>query len=375
MSPRDATLVAALVVTFASVAPSQAQTGGAVDTSKPVKLVNLDLTVPDSPALVILGLSSEKVVRPSVPKDLATTLLNGVDQHGNLQSGLAVDFAPLFLFAGNSLEYSDYHDHTRTQILGRTQVSFATTKGASDSDKSVRAGVGVRSTLWDRGDPRLDDGPGGLVECLNAIKVPVPDRVVATPDARQAWEDEQAKVLRPKVQACHAASAKRLWNASSLAIGIVPAFQSPTGESRDFKYAGAAVWAALALKLSTSAANFGQFVVQGRYRNKEMVPDKDNKGSFFEQDSGGVGLRLVLGEPVRALVIESEIGRQSPQNGDATNSFTLSAGGQLKLSDDLWLSAAVGGALKGSSAEQRGMFVLSSFKWALSKEPSIKSAP
>jgi hypothetical protein len=122
-------------------------------------------------------------------------------------------------------------------------------------------------------------------------------------------------------------------------------------------------------KLST----FGQFVAQGRYRNKEMVPDKSNEDSFFEQDSGGVGLRLVLGEPVRAFVLESEIGRQSPKNGDATTSFTLSGGGQLKLSDDMWLSASVGGALKGSSDEQRGMFVLSSLKWALSKEPSIKA--
>jgi hypothetical protein len=372
MSPRQHIVAATIAATLASAAPSHAQSGGAVDTSKAVKLVNLDLTVPDSPAFVILGLSPEKVVRPNAPKDLATTLLNGVDRHGNLQSGLAIDFAPLFLFAGNTLEYSDYHDHTGTQILGRTQISFATTKGASEGDKSVRAGFGFRSTLWDRGDPRLDDG---LVTCLNAIAVPVPSIALTDSEKRKAWEDEQAKTLRPKVQACHAASAKRLWNASSLAIGIAPAFQSPTGESSDFKYAGAAVWAALALKLSTSGSNFGQFIVQGRYRNKEMVPDKNNKGSFFEQDSSGLGLRLVLGEPVRAVVIESEVGKQSPKNGDATTSFTLSGGGQIKLSDDLWLSAAVGGALKGSVGEQRGLFVLSSFKWALSKEPSIKSAP
>jgi hypothetical protein len=38
---------------------------------------------------------------------------------------------------------------------------------------------------------------------------------------------------------------------------------------------------------STSRNNLGQFIVQGRYRNKESVPDSSNKGSFFEQESGG----------------------------------------------------------------------------------------
>jgi hypothetical protein len=150
---------------------------------------------------------------------------------------------------------------------------------------------------------------------------------------------------------------------------LAPALHSPTGESGDFEYAGIAVWASFAYKLS----GVGQFVAQGRYRNKELVPDKAQKGSFFEQDSSGLGLRLVLGEAVRAFVIESEIGRQSPANADSTTSFTLSGGGQIKLSDDMWLSASIGGALKGATSEQRGMFVLSSLKWALSKQPSIKA--
>lgn len=367
MKPRQS-LPCALALLAALVCGTSAHAQQSVLSDKAVKIVNLDLTVPDSPAFAILGLAPEKVVRPSAPKDLATTLLNGVDQYGNLQSGVAVDFAPLFLFAGNGLSYSDYHDHTGKQIAGRTQISLATTKGSSDADKSVRAAFGLRSTFWDKGDPRLDDD---LVKCLDAIDVPVPALPLPTQAQRDAWEAEQAKALRPKVGACQTASAKRNWNASSFAAGVAPAFQSPTGESSDFKYAGAAVWGSLALKLSTAKNSLGQFIVQGRYRNKEQVPDKNNKGTFFEQDSSALGLRLVLGEAVRAFVVESEIGRQSPTDGDAATSFTLSGGGQLKLSDELWLSVSIGGALKGSEAAQHGMFVLSSFKWALSKAPAI----
>ena len=360
MTRRLLVLSGTIALTLASAVMSHAQ----VNTANAVRLVNLDLVVPDSPAFVILGLSPEKVVRPGAPRDLATTFLNGIDQHGNVQAGIAVDFTPLFVFAGNNVTFASYRDHTSTQILGRTQVSFATSKGASQADKSVRAAFGLRSTLWDQGDPRLDQD---LVKCLDAIEVEPPATAITVPADIAAWEAAQTKILRPKVEACQSASAKRRWNASSLAVGIAPAFQSPTGESGDFKYRGAAVWASFSYKLSA----IGQFVAQGRYRNKEQVPDKNRPGSFFEQDSGGLGLRLVLGEPVRAFVLESEVGRQSPEGSSSTTSFTLSGGGQLKLSDEMWLSASVGGALKGSAATQRGMFVLSSFKWALSKSPSI----
>jgi hypothetical protein len=361
-------LAAALVVALVPADEARAQTGTLTD-GKAVKLVNLDLTVPDSPALVILGLSPDKVVRPSAPKDLATTLLNGVDRRGNLQNGVAVDFSPRFLFAGNSLAYADYRDNRVTRLLANIQVSLATAKGATDGDKSMRVAFGVRSTLWDKGDPRLDEE---LVKCLDAIAIPVPAHPLLGEEAQRAWEEEQTKALRPKALACQSASAKRLWNASSLAIGVAPAYQSPTGLAADLQYSGAALWTALALRLP-GKSHFGQLMVQGHYRNRELIPDASQKGVFFEQDSAGVGLRLLLGEPVRALIIESELGRKSPKSGDPSTAFTVSAGGQLKLSDELWLSAAIGGALKDATGQQRGLFVLSSFKWALSKEPSVKA--
>jgi hypothetical protein len=345
--------------------------------SAPVKLITLDLAVPDSPALTILGLSPETVVRPGSPRDLATTVLNGVDRRGNLQSGLAVDFAPLFLFAGNNLSYADYKGSRGTQLLGRTQLSFATAKGGSDGDKSMRLALGVRATLWDTGDPRLD---AGLVECLDQIPVPVPTTVIATQAARDAWVAKATAERRPAVEGCHKAFKSRRWNASSLAVGVSPSWQSKSGESGDFRYGGAALWASLALGLSRTEAvqgesitrPFGQFIVQGRYRDKEFVPDKNAKGAFFEQSSAAVAARLLLGAADKAAVIESEFTHHSPKIGDGTSSFRLSVGGQLKLASDIWLSLSGGGTRGGPANEQRGGFVLSSFKWALSREPAVK---
>jgi len=345
----------------------------------PVKLITLDLAVPDSPAFAILGLSPETVVRPSTPRDLATTVLNGVDRRGNLQSGLAVDFAPLFLFAGKELTYNNYKSSRGTQLYGRTQISFATAKGATDGDKSLRLALGVRTTLWDQGDPRLDET---LVTCLDDIPIPVPTTALLTQAARDAWVAKATAERRPAVEGCHKAFKTRAWNASSFAVGVAPSWQSPTGESKDFAYAGTAVWASLALGLSmsepaTSGAPaqvhpFGQLIVQGRYRNKEMVPDKNTKGAFFDQDSAGVGARLLLGAADRAVVIETQVARQSPKTGSSTTSVSVSGGGQLRLASDLWVSLSVGATRGGSPNEQRGGFVLSSLKWALSREPAVK---
>jgi hypothetical protein len=382
--PATTVLTLALASTGAAQEPATAAPNKiltSLATGKPVKLVTLDLAVPDSPAFTILGLSPETVVRPSSPRDLATTVLNGVDRRGNLQSGLAVDFAPLFLFAGKTLTYNDYKDKTGTRLLGRTQISLATAKGASDGDKSLRVAVGLRATLWDEGDPRLDET---LVACLNGIRLAPPTTVLATQEAIDAWIAQATAERRPKVEACHQQFKTRRWNASSFSVGLAPSWQSPTGQSGDFQFAGAAIWGSFALALTRQEdfaaptgnvkveRPYGQFIVQGRYRNRELVPDKDVPESFFEQDSTGVGARLLLGSADFAIVTEAELARQWSEGRDATSALKLSIGGQIKLSTDVWLSAAVGATHGGPSNEQRSAFVLSSVKWALSREPAVK---
>ena len=63
-------------------------------------LANLDLSVPQSPAFAILGITPDNIIRPGSPRDLALSLLNGVGKNGAFQSGIAIDTAPYLLFAG-----------------------------------------------------------------------------------------------------------------------------------------------------------------------------------------------------------------------------------------------------------------------------------
>jgi hypothetical protein len=293
-----------------------------------------------------------------------------------------VDFAPLFLFGGSRVTYDQYASQWGTRLLGRTQVSVATAKGSGDADKAVRAAVGVRVTLWDTGDPRLD---AGLIACMDAIRVTPPKEALLTQEAIDAWTARATAERRPLIEQCHSQFKDRRWNASSIAVGVAPEWNSPTGGWDAFDSGGAAVWTSVAIALSrteefeTPAGTivpverpFGQVVVQGRYRGGELVPDNRQRGTFFDKDSSGLAARVMLGSANRALVVEGELAREMPELGETSSVLELSVGGQLRLTSDVWLSLAVGGHRGGSPNEDRSTFVLSSFKWALSREPSLR---
>jgi hypothetical protein len=123
---------------------------------KELKGLNLDRSIPESPAFTALGISPETVTRPASVREFGTALLNGVDKSGKLQSGLAIDFAPYRILAGSQTTWPEYKHNLLTRILYNTQLSLGTTKATTD-DKALRLAGGLNITLWDNGDPRLND--------------------------------------------------------------------------------------------------------------------------------------------------------------------------------------------------------------------------
>ena len=172
-----------------------------------VKNTGFDLSVPDSPAFTALGLSANSAVNPATPRDLGTALLNGLDEKGNLQTGLAIDTRLFMLFAGSHYTLGEYLALSSTdtlfqdgkikqkwsedpskvaiRILSRTQLSVASAKGSSEDDKSIKASVGLKITPVDYGDPRLD------IAYLNCVSKIALNALEASPVAR-ALEDALA---------------------------------------------------------------------------------------------------------------------------------------------------------------------------------------
>lgn len=144
----------------------------------------LDLSVPETPAFTALGVTPENVISPGSQHELALAILDGVDQNGNAQSGMAIEASPYALAIGDQITIKEYKSDYLTRFLYNTKVSYATASGSSDSDKADRKAIGLRFSVFNNGDLRLNDK---VTECFKTIPKPDDEDVLditggTTPD-------------------------------------------------------------------------------------------------------------------------------------------------------------------------------------------------
>ena len=359
-------------------------------TNDSIKIANIDLAVPESPAFTVLGLTPQTVTRPASPRELATSLLNGVDQNGNFQSGLALDLAPYLVFAGDQLGLRDYQRNRVLRLLTRFQTSFATTKGASDNDKSTRLALGFHATLWDTGDPRLDNellgcfarklkvGPEDILEPI-PMDNPAPD---ATPKAKADYKEylKQKKKYEEANEAvgvenareaeeCRKTSRAKNWNKSSWIIAAAPSWISTDGKTSNFRRNGGGVWSSLAYGFEgvPGLQSNSQLIFHVRYRNNEKVPDPDVEKSFLSQDSLFLASRLRIGTANSTASFEGVFIRSRNNKQPLDNSSRFSLGLERKVAENMWFNISFGGEQGRKDGRNNG-FVLTSFKWGFSEK-------
>ena len=274
-----------------------------------VNSASLDLAVPEVPALAVLGLTTQEVIRPTTPREFATELLNGIDRNGNFQSGVAIDTVPWLFFLGDT-SLNKYRESYPTQLLLNNAFSFATTKGSSNDDKSVRVAVGVRFVPWNLGDPRtykLTPGEyrenGGnkkywIDNCFESVLDPLGNEINSILEIMKSEEINRDKCVTQKIKSCEFTKEdenrncqlsvrlicdqeiesdrrnnqerissleaqmdeklreganqcrkelrKLTWNRSAWAIGVAPTWISPNGNIGDTEWDGLGLWTSFA---------------------------------------------------------------------------------------------------------------------------------
>jgi len=385
-----------------SAAPSTPQTGSSQldNLSQPVNrdekgstaYAAVDMSVPESPAFTVLGVTPQTVTRPTSPRAFATSLLNGVDTNGNFQSGLAMDFVPYLLLAGDDLTLRNYQTRYVTRFLARSQFSFGTTKGATEDDKSLRLALGLHVTLWDRGDPRMDET---LINCLGQMKTPrrpsqlEPELLGTTPadvaefNRRLAlYTEDKARYERDKQAAiefnnavstrCREQAHERNWNRSSWIIAAAPSWITLDGQTKNFQWNGGGFWTSLAYGFEgvSGLENRSQLIVHARYRSREQTPDPNVAGKFVTQDNFFAGVRFRHGSPTFNGSLEYVLDRWRPVGRAWDNSSRLSLGFERKIVGDTWFNLSLGGQTGRSDGKNNG-FVLTSFKWAFSDRKNV----
>lgn len=395
-STSPANLVSAMTVT---PAPLPAQTPNSLtnpinrDAPGSTAFSSVDMSVPESPAFTVLGVTPETVIRPTSPRAFATSLLNGVDVNGNFQSGLAMDFVPYLLVAGDELTLRKYQTSSIVRLLSRSQFSFGTTKGATEDDKSMRLALGLHVTLWDRGDPRMDET---LMSCLSTFRLPppptqleceLPDR--PTDADREAFRrcQEGAEAARQQRAAqvqeatefnnsvstrCRDEAQKRNWNRSSWIIGGAPSWISTTGQTKNLHWNGGGFWTSLAYGFEgvPGLEDRSQLILHGRYRNREQVPDPATTGAFLSQDSLFFGARFRHGSPTFNGSFEYTFLRSRFAGQKYDNSSRLSLLFERRIAGDTWFNLSLGGETGREDGRNNG-FVLTSFKWAFSDRRNV----
>ena len=357
-----------------AAAPTQSPSPTAISPfvlNGPTAFSNVDMSVPESPAFTVLGVTPETVIRPTSPRAFATSLLNGVDQHGNFQSGLAMDFVPYLLVAGDDLTLRKYRTSQVVRLLSRTQFSFGTAKGASEDDKSMRLALGWHLTLWDRGDPRTDDD---LLRCLSGFRLPPPPASLDETDEERARRVQAALEFNNALSlSCREEAKEKNWNASSWIIGAAPSWISKDGQTKNLGWNGGGFWSSLAYGFEgvPGLEKKSQLILHARYRNREQVPDPDITGAFLSQDSIFFGTRLRTGSPNFNGSFEYTFLRSRINGLSFDNSSRLSVLFERRIAGDTWFNLSLGGETGRQDGRNNG-FVLTSFKWAFSDRQNVQ---
>lgn len=311
-----------------------------------------DVAAPDAPAITVLGLSPTNISKPTSPAEFATDLLNAFDDNGHFQSGVALDAVPFLVFGGRSFTLGDYAASGVKayviRVLARTSTSFATVKGTSSPDMSVRLATGFRVTLLDLSDPRAK-----FYNCVAKINPKVdPNNPTAASD------------LENQIKKCR--SGDTVWNGTSLVIAGAPTWISNEGSTTSLKQNGGGYWISYAQGLGT----WGQLIINGRRQTGEHVAPQgaSTTTTFVLQDTTVAGGAFRIGHSDFNGVVEGlYIGKRTGGIPDSYPEFGF--GIEKKLADNLYLDANYRYDVN-SKLSTSG--VLANLKWSFSQQPKRK---
>jgi hypothetical protein len=359
---------------------------------KKAKEVRADFFVPESPAFSVLGVTPDATIKPETTRDLAFSLLNGVDPSGNLQTGLAIDTSPYLL---SGVDLPEYINDPFKRLLARSQVSVATTKGSDDNDKSVRASIGLRMTFFDFGDPRLDaklyeyayNFREKLKKEREKAHKQLADELASANDETAIKEiEKKLKELTQKINnkeikeewtSILQEKEKGRWNSSSGTFGIAPLFISDEGAFNDLESNGYTVYATLSYGFETLGEKSWlkknvHLLLHTRFTADEKESSEDENDEARELDIALLGAQIRFQGPKiwsiekggdLAFSLEADYIQKDFEDGGDEDSTRYTGTVELKpfKNSGTTLKISVGGE---SGGEEDESFVISSINWA-----------
>jgi len=259
-----------------------------------------DLTAPQSPAFILLGVSPANVERPETPKALALNLVDQVTTSNGLPRNYALSVAPYWLASHPSLTFGKYQNpNIKQSILQTFLVSVGTVPiaGATSSADPLgtKIGLGVRTAIVNgRANP--------LVEREVKKVEPILDDVLDLLEKESELEDTLAKNPKDAKAAQELATVqKNLVEARARTVPLALRIQALDAERVGFflTIAGGQVWSVLDDDIDSAKSEKRGIWVTPSYRWRGCA-DTENCESSFD----AIGVFRTLKEPSKDAVVD-----------------------------------------------------------------------
>lgn len=311
----------------------------------------LDLAVPQSAALSILGVSPDNVIEPRGGRELVAAALQGLDKNGNFQAGFGLELS-LYEFFARRAESKTRISAKDAPVSGPTLISakdeglgsillqgfrlgLASSEGLTQSDESTRYALSLNWSFL------LSDYLERKAE-LACIKMAVNSVLdLSEDDLRSDRREAKIKEADKIIQQCRESGQK--WTSTGISIGS--AWTKVEDRSLQVNDGGYGVWMAISWAPVPDTLD-----VTAHFRRTEDQLTL-TEGVLESADSLLAGARVRFGKAsIRAI---SEVAWQYDRGGSRSNKFgTYSIGAEFKISKDLWFRLAYADAFRGKPDQE-----------------------
>ena len=315
-----------------------------------------DYTLPESTAATAIG-GSNPLVRPSTPREVATSLLTNFDEKGKLQTGLSFALTPYPLLRREPLTADEY-EKPGERFLANLQLSVAGRPDnavVTNGNTAARYSAGLSMVLFDDGDLRRDrtllsgiasalhqDVSTAMFETPGGVLSPIPPEKLAA--GKKLWDDAK----------------KKHWNDASAALGVAPAFLSFTGRLEDVTYDGLMAWTSLSLPGPGALADSVQFIFGGNGRFNQQVLHKNVTTKVDEWTRSKVidyAAQLRYGSESFNFFVQGTYRRSTFWNDHHRGKFVYEIGTETRVAHGVWVNLAWSSAdiVNGTSTIRSGV--------------------
>ncbi len=317
--------------------------------TEPASLARVDMAVPDAPAFTILEADQGTLLRPGPVREISVTAVDYYGGQGTGHNAAAIELSPGLLLGDVTL--GKYH---RNPFLYRARISFA-----SSIDGTVRSGAaGVRFTILDESDLRMDTVLekellilGHRMNILTEkCSDSLPDSLIDTDPEEynrllractDSSESGIRQLLEMRIMSARENARTHLWNRPIAEAGLAVKGRQGDGPDAALYADRFAVW------MTGGWPIFGE-------KGQALIGvrgglARDSSGNSYHGDVLAA-VRCYAGSNQFKGYLEWNIfagaGRR-PQEG-------IRCGGELRVSNGIWMSADIGYVFEGSGGRMTG---------------------